>query len=78
MPTVLILGGYRFFFVSLDRGEPVHIHVEKDNAYAKYWLRPITLAKSKGFNAKELGKIRGIIERYEGRFLRAWDDFFLE
>jgi hypothetical protein len=26
MPTVLRVGGYRFFFVSLDRSEPPHIH----------------------------------------------------
>ena len=51
MPTVLILKGYRFFFVSLDRGEPVHIHIEKEDAYAKFWLKPIRLAISKGFNA---------------------------
>lgn len=78
MPTVLILKGYRFFFVSLDRGEPVHIHIEKDDAYAKFWLKPIKLAKSKGFNATELAKIRGIIEKHQKIFIRKWDEFFAE
>jgi len=78
MPTVLILRGFRFFFVSLDRGEPVHIHVEKDDAYAKFWLKPIRLAKSKGFSATDLGRIRGIIEQYRGLFDRRWHEFFAE
>jgi hypothetical protein len=78
MPTVLILRGFRFFFVSLDRGEPVHIHVEKDDAYAKFWLKPIRLAKSKGFSATDLGRIRGMIEKHRGLFEMRWHEFFAE
>jgi hypothetical protein len=78
MPTVLIIRGFRFFFVSLDRGEPIHIHVEKEAAYAKFWLKPVRLAKSKGFRAAELSKVRGIIEKYENRFVGAWNEFFSE
>jgi len=77
-PTVLILRGFRFFFVSLDRGEPVHIHVEKDDAYAKFWLKPVRLAKSKGFSATDLGRIRGMIEKHRGLFERRWHEFFAE
>jgi Domain of unknown function (DUF4160) len=76
MPTVLILRGFRFFFVSLDRGEPVHIHIEKGDAYAKYWLKPIRLARSKGFKASEISQIRGIIEKHQGIFIKRWDEFF--
>lgn len=78
MPTILILRGFRFFFVSLDRGEPVHIHIEKDDAYAKYWLQPVRLAKSKGFNAKELSVIRVIIESHQRNFVKRWNEFFSE
>lgn len=32
MPTIFNnLNGYRIFFYSLDRGEPIHVHIEKDN-----------------------------------------------
>ncbi len=31
MPTVMKLGPYRFFFVALDKGEPAHIHVQREN-----------------------------------------------
>ncbi|MCX7012591.1 MAG: DUF2442 domain-containing protein [Candidatus Sumerlaeota bacterium] len=35
MPTVLREGPYRFFFVSLDRDEPPHVHVRRENMVAK-------------------------------------------
>lgn len=38
MPTILMLFGWRFFFYSNERNEPVHIHCRKGNAEAKYWL----------------------------------------
>jgi len=38
MPTVLRAGPYRFFFYSVDRGEPVHVHVERETKRAKFWL----------------------------------------
>lgn len=48
------LKGFRFFFFSNDASEPVHIHVESDDKYAKFWLEPVQLAKSVGYNAREL------------------------
>jgi hypothetical protein len=76
MPTVLILKGYRFFFVSLDRGEPIHIHIEKNNSYAKFWLNPTSLSRSKGFKAQEISEIRRIIEKHEKIFIKRWNEFF--
>jgi hypothetical protein len=32
------------FSSSLDRTEPIHVHVDKGETYAKYWLRPVALA----------------------------------
>ena len=43
MPNVLRVGRYRFFFFSNEGHEPVHIHVEKGEKYAKFWLKPISL-----------------------------------
>src|SRR5262249_55675133 len=40
MPTVLIIQGFRFFFFSNEGSEPPHIHVEKGDGYAKFWLNP--------------------------------------
>ena len=62
MPTVLIKGPYRFFFVSLDRGEPPHIHVRRENMVAKFWLDPVALERDGGFNRAELNTVAGLVQ----------------
>ncbi|MBV9243152.1 MAG: DUF4160 domain-containing protein [Acidobacteria bacterium] len=76
MPTVLRVRGYRFFFFSLDGVEPPHIHVEKAERVAKFWLVPPTLARSRGFRSGELREIRAIIEENLGLMLEKWNEFF--
>ena len=61
MPTVLRSGPYRFFFYSGDRNEPPHVHVERDDCTAKYWLEPIALESSRGFGRAELMDIYRLI-----------------
>jgi hypothetical protein len=46
MPTVLTIGPFRFFFYSNESSEPAHIHIQRDNMLAKFWLRPVALASS--------------------------------
>lgn len=76
MPTVLKIRNYRFFFFSNEGKEPIHIHIESNDRYAKFWLEPVGLVKSVGFNAKELNEIRKLVlenltffkERWYGHF----------
>lgn len=63
MPTVLRIGAYRFYFYSHEPNEPAHIHVDRDNLSAKFWLEPIALAKNIGFRAKELRKLESLSNR---------------
>ena len=49
MPTVLRSGPYRLFFYSSDRSEPSHVHVEREEKRAKFWLKPVRLEDSVGF-----------------------------
>ena len=76
MPTVLRYRGYRFFFFSLDRSEPIHIHVEKQDKYAKFWLNPVCVAKSRGFRDHELNAIVEIIEKHLDILEVKWNEFF--
>lgn len=76
MPTILREGPYRFFFYSGDRNEPVHVHVERDDSTAKFWLEPIRLASSGGFSRSELNQIYNLLEVHHALLVRTWNDFF--
>jgi hypothetical protein len=75
-PTVLRSGPYRFFFYSSDRDEPRHIHAERNEKVAKYWLDPIRLQSSGGFSRLELKRIRSIIGENIDQLMEAWDGYF--
>jgi len=76
MPTALRLGAYRFFFYASDRDEPAHIHVERDDNVAKFWLDPVRLQSSGGFSRVEINKIAGIVTEHQTKLLEAWNDYF--
>ena len=76
MPTVLRSGPYRLFFYSGDRGEPPHVHVERDDSVAKVWLDPVRLESNIGFRAAELRAIEQIVADNQGKLLEAWNDYF--
>lgn len=76
MPTVLRLGPYRCFFYAGDREEPPHIHVERDDNVAKFWLDPVRLQSSGGFNRREINRIRRLIEENQQVILESWHEFF--
>ena len=54
----------------------MHIHVEKDDMIAKFWLDPIRLQESGGFNRSEVLKIQKILENNKITLLEAWNDYF--
>lgn len=76
MPTILRTEGYRFFFYSNEGVGKPHIHVESGDSYAKYWLKPVTLAKNFGYKSSELTHLRGLVERHEELFLEKWHEYF--
>jgi len=76
MPTVLRSGPYRFYFYSHEPNEPPHVHVDRDDLSAKFWLDPVALAQNFGFNARELGVLYGIIVENQQQLLEAWHGYF--
>jgi hypothetical protein len=61
-PIVFSHGSYRFLFFSNEE-QRIHVHVLSSEGEAKFWLEPIiSLAKSNGLTAKELGKVKKIVE----------------
>ena len=78
MPTVLKQGAYRFFFYASDRGEPAHVHVERENKVAKFWLDPPRLARNRDFGRTEIARLQMMVTQYREQFLEAWNEFFGE
>jgi hypothetical protein len=76
MPTVLRNGPYRFFFYAGDGGEPAHVHVERDDCEAKFWLDPVELERSFGYKRNEINRIRALVEVHREELLEGWDEFF--
>ena len=76
MPTVQNIGPYRFFFVSLDREEPPHIHVRRENMVAKFWLDPVALERAGGFSRTEIGRIAKHVLEHRETLLGRWNEFF--
>lgn len=70
------VGPYRFYFYSADGDEPPHMHVERDDNVAKFWIDPVRLAASGGFRRSELREIERIINENQAAILEAWDGFF--
>ncbi len=79
MPAVFRMRGFRFFFYANEGTprEPIHIHVEKDENEAKFWVIPeVLLAYNDGYSARTLRELLDIVEANKVRIERAWNDFF--
>jgi hypothetical protein len=76
MPTVLKVGAYRFFFYAGDRDEPPHVHVEREDKIAKFWLDPIRLQRSGGFSRTEVGRIQKLVSNHQAQLLEQWNAYF--
>lgn len=76
MPTALRSGPYRFYFYSHEPNEPPHIHVDREDVSAKFWLDPVQLVRNFGFRAHELRTIQSIVIERRTELLEAWNEFF--
>jgi hypothetical protein len=75
-PTVLRSGPYRFHFYSQGGGEPAHVHVDRDDCSAKFWLNPVGFEYNLGYSAIELRIIQRIIEENRVMLIRKWNEYF--
>jgi len=76
MPTVLRIGPYTFFFVSLDYPEPPHVHVRREDMVAKFWLNPVVLQRAGGFSRAELNHIATLVAENCEYLRERWYEFF--
>ena len=79
MPVILRYKGYKFFFFSNEGNprEPLHVHVRKAEASAKFWLEPqVALSDSYGLSGQELRELAQVISDNRQLIERAWHEFF--
>ncbi|MEM6453380.1 MAG: DUF4160 domain-containing protein [Cyanobacteria bacterium P01_D01_bin.105] len=76
MPTILRIGPYRLYFYSHEPNEPPHIHIDRDGSSVKFWLEPVEIANNIGFSAKELRKLKKLVEENKTVLWEAWHDYF--
>ncbi|MGH8535478.1 MAG: DUF4160 domain-containing protein [Gammaproteobacteria bacterium] len=69
-------GPYRFFFYAGDRNEPQHVHVERDDKIAKFWLEPIRLQSSGGFSRVEIARIEKVVNDHRVELVETWNEYF--
>lgn len=76
MPTVYRWKGYRMYFYSHEPHEPPHIHVDRGEASAKFWLEPVALARNIGFGPRQLRELYQVVTKEQTRLLEAWHGYF--
>ncbi|MCL2844838.1 MAG: DUF4160 domain-containing protein [Chitinivibrionia bacterium] len=76
MPTAFSFFGMRFYFYSKEH-LPIHVHVEKGDAYAKWALEPeISFIENNGFKKQELKLAESIIEENRETLISNWNNYF--
>ena len=79
MPTILLVLGWRFFFYTNERDEPVHVHCRKGGAEAKYWLDVETFeareAHGYGLSPADRRTVRRIIFEHFDYIVSEWNSF---
>ena len=75
-PTILRIGGYRFYFFS--REEPrAHVHVQHSNGQAKFWLESdVQLAQNCGLGHRQISTAFRLIKENQDEIRAAWEDHF--
>lgn len=56
--------------------EPIHVHVTKGNAKAKFAINPVRLLSNEGLKSSELKLVESIIEENTEVITEHWNKFF--
>jgi hypothetical protein len=59
-----------------DGPEPPHVHVEGNDGAAKFWLRDVELASSRGYTRRQLETVAEMVRSHRSEFLDMWHEFF--
>jgi hypothetical protein len=74
LPTLLNINGFKFFFYANEH-EPKHIHIMKNDEFAKVELDNLKVVQNY-LKPKDLKFALEIIEQNKIEFERIWDEWF--
>ena len=74
MPTLLKINGFRFFFYSNEH-EPMHIHILKNENFAKVNLENLKVEFS-NFKNSDLDFVLETIKAHKDEFINVWQEYF--
>ncbi len=74
MPTLLNQNGFKFFFYANEH-EPKHIHVMKNEGFAKIELENFKVVQNY-LKPKDLKMALEIISENQNNFIRIWNEWF--
>lgn len=79
MPTILMILGWRVFFYSNEKNEPIHVHRPKGDAEAKYWIDVdgFEAIEAYAYNLSSADKrtVRKIIFQHFDYIVTEWNEF---
>lgn len=77
MPEIFRFFGFSFFFYSKEH-EPIHVHVEGHDGYAKFEYdgEKFVLRDSRDIKAADMKKIKLVIDDNSDILISRWNEFF--
>lgn len=75
MPTVLRVGGFRFYFYGGDH-LPAHVHVRNADGVVVIEIETTKVRRTEGeVRDKDLKRARALVAEHRALLQHAWDDF---
>jgi hypothetical protein len=75
-PTVISVGGFRFYFFSREESR-MHVHVQHADGEAKFWLEPaIALAHNYGLSTRQVATALRLVKEHQDEIRSAWKKHF--
>jgi hypothetical protein len=64
------------YFYSHEPNDPPHVHVDRDDSSAEFWLDPVALAANLGFAPPELRRVQRLVGENRALLLERWHERF--
>ncbi len=75
-PTVLRVGGFRFYFFSREERR-AHVHLQNADGEAKFWIDPtVELHANYGLKPKQIVEAERLVKEYVHEIRSAWAKHF--